>query len=146
MVRTHCQDEPLRLRQALQQGQAETLRQLAHGVVGMAANVLLPELRDAAQRVQGHAEAGRLDAEAVEALELDVLAHGAGSSLAPLAASAAGIAALGCFDLLTDGSQLPVFAFVVKPGEAHGWSKWHEDMRTITDWFDKYLKAAPAGR
>ncbi|SDH12286.1 glutamate decarboxylase [Pseudonocardia oroxyli] len=29
----------------------------------------------------------------------------------------AGIAALGCFDLLTDGSQLPVFAFVVKPGE-----------------------------
>ena len=68
MVRTHCQDEPLRLRQALQQGQAETLRQLAHGVVGMAANVLLPELRDAAQRVQGHAEAGRLDAEAVEAL------------------------------------------------------------------------------
>ena len=29
---------------------------------------------------------------------------------------------------------------VIKPGEAHGWSKWHDDMRTITDWFDKYLK------
>jgi len=29
---------------------------------------------------------------------------------------------------------------VVKSGEAHGWAKWHDDMRTITDWFDKYLK------
>jgi len=29
---------------------------------------------------------------------------------------------------------------VVKTGEAHGWSKWHDDMRTIADWFDKYLK------
>lgn len=68
MVRTHCQDEPALLRQALQRGDAEALRQLAHGVVGMAANVLLPELRDAAQRVQGLAEAGRLDADAVETL------------------------------------------------------------------------------
>ena len=29
---------------------------------------------------------------------------------------------------------------VVKSGEAHGWAKWHDDMRTIADWFDKYLK------
>jgi acetyl esterase/lipase len=36
---------------------------------------------------------------------------------------------------------------VVKRGEAHGWSKWHDDMRTIADWFDKYLKpAAVAGK
>ncbi len=29
---------------------------------------------------------------------------------------------------------------VVKPGEGHGWKNWHDDMRTIADWFDKYLK------
>ncbi len=29
---------------------------------------------------------------------------------------------------------------VVKPGDAHGWKDWHADMRTIADWFDKYLK------
>ena len=29
---------------------------------------------------------------------------------------------------------------VVKQGEAHGWKDWHDDMRTIADWFDKYLK------
>jgi acetyl esterase/lipase len=28
---------------------------------------------------------------------------------------------------------------VVKTGQAHGWPKWHDDMRTIADWFDKYL-------
>lgn len=28
---------------------------------------------------------------------------------------------------------------VVKTGEAHGWKNWHDDMRTIVDWFDKYL-------
>ncbi|HEX3726567.1 MAG TPA: alpha/beta hydrolase, partial [Pirellulales bacterium] len=33
---------------------------------------------------------------------------------------------------------------VVKPGAAHGWSRWHDDMRTIADWFDKYLKVAKA--
>ena len=32
---------------------------------------------------------------------------------------------------------------VVKKGEAHGWKDWHADMRTISDWFDKYL-AKPA--
>jgi acetyl esterase/lipase len=31
---------------------------------------------------------------------------------------------------------------VVKPGAAHGWGNWHDDMRTIADWFDKYLKSA----
>lgn len=46
MVRVHCMDEPA------------LLRHLARGVMGMAANVLLPELRDAAQRVQAHAEGG----------------------------------------------------------------------------------------
>ena len=36
---------------------------------------------------------------------------------------------------------------VVKPGAAHGWPKWHEDMRTIADWFDKYLQSpAPAAK
>jgi acetyl esterase/lipase len=29
---------------------------------------------------------------------------------------------------------------VVKKGAGHGWDKWHDDMRTIADWFDKYLK------
>ncbi len=33
---------------------------------------------------------------------------------------------------------------VVKPGAAHGWARWQDDMKTIADWFDKYLKA-PAG-
>jgi acetyl esterase/lipase len=31
---------------------------------------------------------------------------------------------------------------VIKAGEAHGWKDWHDDMRTITDWFDEYLKPA----
>lgn len=36
---------------------------------------------------------------------------------------------------------------VVKPGAGHGWPNWFDDMRTIADWFDKYLKApAPAGQ
>jgi acetyl esterase/lipase len=29
---------------------------------------------------------------------------------------------------------------VVKKGDAHGWKDWHNDMQTIADWFDKYLK------
>jgi acetyl esterase/lipase len=29
---------------------------------------------------------------------------------------------------------------VVKKGDAHGWKYWHDDMRTIADWFDKCLK------
>jgi acetyl esterase/lipase len=29
---------------------------------------------------------------------------------------------------------------VVKKGDAHGWKDWHDDMRTIADWFDKHLK------
>jgi acetyl esterase/lipase len=29
---------------------------------------------------------------------------------------------------------------VVKQGEAHGWRAWHDDMRTIADWFDKHLR------
>ncbi len=29
---------------------------------------------------------------------------------------------------------------VVKKGEGHGWKNWQDDMRTIADWFDKYLK------
>jgi acetyl esterase/lipase len=33
---------------------------------------------------------------------------------------------------------------VVKRGEAHGWKAWHDDMRTIADWFDKYLQPATA--
>ena len=34
---------------------------------------------------------------------------------------------------------------VVKKGEAHGWKDWYVDMRTISDWFDKYLaKSASA--
>ncbi|TDP82885.1 two-component system CheB/CheR fusion protein [Aquabacterium commune] len=91
MVHTHCQDEPALLRQAVQRGDAEALRQLAHGVVGMAANVLLPELREAAQRVQASAERGQLDAtthQAVEALcgMLGALAD----SLAPAAEARAG--------------------------------------------------------
>jgi len=34
---------------------------------------------------------------------------------------------------------------VVKPGAAHGWPKWENDMKTIADWFDKYLKAGAGG-
>ena len=33
---------------------------------------------------------------------------------------------------------------VVKTGEAHGWRAWQDDMRTVADWFDKYLKPAAA--
>jgi hypothetical protein len=29
---------------------------------------------------------------------------------------------------------------VVKPGDGHGWRDWHNDMRTIADWFDKHLQ------
>ena len=36
---------------------------------------------------------------------------------------------------------------VVKPGAAHGWANWQDDMRTIVDWFDEHLvphdKTAP---
>jgi acetyl esterase/lipase len=32
---------------------------------------------------------------------------------------------------------------VVKKGAAHGWPNWQGDMRTVADWFDKYL-APPA--
>ncbi len=31
-------------------------------------------------------------------------------------------------------------SLVVKTGEAHGWKDWQNDMRTIADWFDQYLK------
>lgn len=31
------------------------------------------------------------------------------------------------------------FELVVKPGAAHGWAKMDEDLKTIADWFDKYL-------
>ena len=87
MVRTHCQDEPALLRQAVQCGDADTLRQLAHGVVGMAANVLLPELREAAQRVQACAERGQLDADARQAVEaLSDMLGALADSLAPAGA------------------------------------------------------------
>jgi acetyl esterase/lipase len=33
---------------------------------------------------------------------------------------------------------------VVKKDAAHGWPKWHDDMRTICDWFDTYLKSPSA--
>ena len=29
---------------------------------------------------------------------------------------------------------------VVKPGYGHGWLNMGNDMKTIADWFDKYLK------
>ncbi len=29
---------------------------------------------------------------------------------------------------------------IVKKGDAHGWKDWHDDMKTIADWFDKHLK------
>jgi acetyl esterase/lipase len=29
---------------------------------------------------------------------------------------------------------------IVKPGAAHGWPKWQDDMRAIVDWFDQHLK------
>lgn len=28
---------------------------------------------------------------------------------------------------------------IVKKGAAHGWAKWDDDMKSIADWFDKYL-------
>ncbi len=33
---------------------------------------------------------------------------------------------------------------VVKEGEAHGWAKWHDDMRTVVDWFDEHLTSTDA--
>jgi acetyl esterase/lipase len=35
---------------------------------------------------------------------------------------------------------------VVKPGAGHGWPNWFDDMRTIADWFDKYLKSPVSDR
>ena len=35
---------------------------------------------------------------------------------------------------------------VVKPGAGHGWPNWFDDMRTIADWFDKYLKPSTPAR
>jgi len=33
---------------------------------------------------------------------------------------------------------------VVKQGQGHGWTKWHDDMKIIADWFDKHLAAESA--
>lgn len=29
---------------------------------------------------------------------------------------------------------------VVKEGQGHGWKQWHQDMRTVADWFDRHLR------
>ncbi|WP_290871341.1 CheR family methyltransferase [Aquabacterium sp.] len=65
VVRQTCAEQPALLTEALQQGQGARLRQLAHGVAGMAANLLLPELRALAHRLEHVAE---LDLDAAAAL------------------------------------------------------------------------------
>ena len=36
---------------------------------------------------------------------------------------------------------------VVKPGAQHGWPGMDKDLKTIADWFDKYLvKKTPSGK
>jgi len=47
-----CETQPALLDAALAAGQVEVLRHLAHGVMGVAANLLLPDLRDLAQALQ----------------------------------------------------------------------------------------------
>ncbi|MBH1987798.1 MAG: PAS domain-containing protein [Burkholderiales bacterium] len=73
LVRADCVSQPQRLRAAVEARDVEALRQLAHGLVGLAGNVLLPSLAEIAQRVQREAEAGRIDEAATcslcEALE-----------------------------------------------------------------------------
>jgi two-component system CheB/CheR fusion protein len=51
-VRQTCAEQPELLDAALAAGQAERLRQLAHGVMGVAANLLLPGLRAQAQELE----------------------------------------------------------------------------------------------
>ncbi len=61
-----------------------------------------------------------------------LIIHGDKDALVPLQQSELMIAAL-------KAAGVPC-ELVVKHGEAHGWKDWHDDMRTICDWFDKYLK------
>ena len=75
VVRDTCLSQPILLEEALASGQADNLRNLAHGVVGVAANLLLPTLRDLAAELQAAAmsdwaRAGLLVAEVNAALDL----------------------------------------------------------------------------
>jgi two-component system CheB/CheR fusion protein len=65
LVREACESQPALLTEALLQGQGARLRYLAHGVAGMAANLLLPDLRAVAHRLEVAAE---LDLDAAAAL------------------------------------------------------------------------------
>jgi len=65
LVRETCESQPALLTEALLQGQGARLRYLAHGVAGMAANLLLPDLRAVAHRLEVAAE---LDLDAAAAL------------------------------------------------------------------------------
>jgi len=76
VVRQACETQPLLLEEALAAGQAERLRMLAHSVMGVAANLLLPGLRQLAQDLQeaaaapDWARAGMLVAELNAGLEV----------------------------------------------------------------------------
>jgi two-component system CheB/CheR fusion protein len=75
VVRDTCNSQPVLFEEALASGQADHLRLLAHGVMGVAANLLLPGLHGLAQELQEAAtedwsRAGELVAQVNAALEL----------------------------------------------------------------------------
>lgn len=61
-----------------------------------------------------------------------LIIHGDKDALVPLQQSELIIAEL-------KKAEVPC-ELVVKKGAGHGWPKWHDDMRTVADWFDKYLQ------
>jgi CheY-like chemotaxis protein/nitrogen-specific signal transduction histidine kinase len=75
VVRDTCNSQPVLFEEALASGQADHLRLLAHGVMGVAANLLLPGLHTLAQELQeaattDWARAGELVAQVNAALDL----------------------------------------------------------------------------
>jgi two-component system CheB/CheR fusion protein len=76
VVRGTCDTQPLLLEEALAAGQSDRLRMLAHSVMGVAANLLLPGLRQLAQDLQeaagarDWARAGMLVAQLNAALDM----------------------------------------------------------------------------
>jgi len=61
-VRDSCVSEPTRLREALDAGDWQRLRQVAHGLAGMAANLLLTDLQHLANALEAAADRGSPDA------------------------------------------------------------------------------------
>jgi PAS domain S-box-containing protein len=74
MVRQTCESQPALLQAALDEAQPERLRYLAHGVAGMAANLLMPELRALAHKLEQASERSLQEAAPLVAELKDALA------------------------------------------------------------------------